>query len=183
MVAEPILGTMELESSYHTLLLRKLLKELEETHPHPPLSYSAEAVSKISFCHELEIEDFIRTYSGIRTELSSYTEGCIEVDVFCMDKQLAHPQEQNQIWRQVELWFSNRFLRNAKAFIAHIYTSKYAGVESVSSSSKALNPRPDICDQRRVDVPDVKVAEWRGQLGDAGEILDTPIIHRPQGVY
>lgn len=174
---------MQLESSYDTLLLRKLLKELEDDYPQPSLNYSAEAVSKISFCHELEIEDFLRKYTGIRTELASFTDGCIEIEVFCMDKQLAHPQEQNRIWRQVELWFSNRFLRQAKEFIAHIYTSKYAGVESVSASSKALSPRPDIGDLRRIDVPDVKVAEWRGRLGDAGLLLDTAVIHRPDGVY
>jgi hypothetical protein len=174
---------MQLESSYDTLLLRKLLKELEDAYPQPSLSYSAEAVSKISFCHELEIENFLRKYTGIRTELASFTEGCVEIDVFCMDKQLAHPQEQNQIWRQVELWFSNRFLRHAKEFIAYIYTSKYAGVESVSASSRALSPRPDIGDLRRIDVPDVKVSEWRGRLGDAGKLLDTPGMHRPQGIY
>lgn len=174
---------MQLESSYDILLLRKLLKELEAAYPEPCLNYSAETVGKISYCHELEIEDFIRRYTGIRTELSAFTDGCIEIDVFCMDTQLAHLRERNMIWRQVQLWFSNRFLRRGTEFIAHIYTSNYAGVESVSASSRALSPSQDIGDLRRVVVPDVKVSEWRGLLGDAGELLDTPMLHWPEGVY
>ena len=178
---------MKFETGYESLMLRKYLEELEADHPLPARTYSEKDIAKINFCHALEVDRLYRDKWGGRSELLSCIDGHIELEAYIEnDFFVKAPREICRFYPQIEAWFSNRFLRKAKCFTIHVYATRHAGALTATPREDALEVNPDVMMRAYMPRPpadDIKVEEWTGQLGKAGELIDTPIAFWPENTY
>jgi hypothetical protein len=176
---------MKRQTEYDCLLLRKYLEELDAKYPRPAESYTPHEAAKINFCHSLEIDHLYRIFWGSRTELMSFQNGHIELDAYVERENYEKDgDEKYRFLHQIEAWFANRYLRKARSFRAHIYSTINPPADGRIPREEAFVIRPAPYFRGPIyPVVEGKIDEWSGQLGVAGELIHTPEDDWPEDMH
>ena len=145
-------------------IIGKILDEHADRYPEPPLNLCEDDVEKMNWLHCARTDKFWRMYAGSSSDLVSYREGVVEIEIHTSQANIDNEGgERRRLRNQIDSWAKEKLLKQAHSYIAHLIVREKA--VGANWSANELDPVAIVEKAKEICAPsvDVKVAEWRGQ--------------------